>query len=84
MWPTMIFAPVITAQGQHMAEKVKASRKLCGVKKDTATMSFGRCHLNQCGIKPCGAHADSMAAPKTQYCVLVFLHRFLVPKKLEI
>ena len=42
----MIFAPVITAQSQHMAEKVKVSRKLCGVtKKDTATiMSFGRYH----------------------------------------
>ena len=29
----MILAPVFTAQSKHKAEKVKASRLLCGVKK---------------------------------------------------
>ena len=70
----MIFAPVFTAQSQHMAEKVKASQKLCGVtKKKVPHFLELRAEIELAGDQPYWSNADSISALNSQKCGSVFL-----------
>ena len=87
MRPTVIFAPVITAQSQHMAEKRMRHENYAASKKKTRPQFLElSAEIESVWNQPYWSHADSISEPKTHYCGRVFflLHRFLVPTKLEI
>ena len=74
MRPTVIFTPVITAQSQHMAEKVKASRKLWAVTKKRHGHNFENygSKLNQRWNNHVGPTLIQFRSPKLKIVAVSF------------